>query len=481
MPFRKAAIQPIPTCVVALGKDAASVCRKLAGMEDPMRQTYSRARKIDPSRGQTLGDGTPNDNDRIEIGPTQLAFGEWRAAGLDLPDLDQMRRFRWQRLVQGITERDYGGLLLFDPLNIRYATDTTNMQLWNSHNPFRACLICADGHMVMWEYKNAPFLVTFNPLIAELRSGASFFYSVTGDASAQDARNFAAQVDEVMRAHAGSNRRLGVDKIMIHGLRALERAGFAVMEGEEVTERVRAIKGDDDIKAMRCAHHACEAAIAEMEAAARDGVPRGDMSEDAIWAELHRGNIRRGGEWIETRLLASGPRTNPWFMECGPRIVQNNEIVAFDTDLIGCYGMCIDISRTWWIGDRKPRQDMIDAMHHARDHIATNMAMLKPGVAIYDLIHGGHQLASQHWAQKYSCKMHGVGLCDEWPFIPYPDTYVKGAFEHVLEAGMTLCVEALVSPEGGDFSIKLEEQVLITATGVENLTKYPFDAALLGG
>ena len=49
-------------------------------------------------------------------------------------------------------------------------------------------------------------------------------------------------------------------------------------------------------------------------------------------------NIRRGGEWIETRLLTSGPRTNPWFQECGPRIVQPNEILAFDTDLIGPYG-----------------------------------------------------------------------------------------------------------------------------------------------
>ena len=45
---------------------------------------------------------------------------------------------------------------------------------------------------------------------------------------------------------------------------------------------------------------------------------------------------------------------------------------------------------------------------------------------------------------------------------------------------MTLCVEALVSPEGGDFSIKLEDQVLITEDGYENLTSYPFDERLLG-
>lgn len=443
-----------------------------------MDRPVERVRKIDPSRGDRLGDGSPNNNDRIEIGPTQLAFGEWAAAGLALPDLDAMRHWRWSRLTKALQAQDIGGLLMFDPLNIRYATDTTNMQLWNSHNPFRACLLCADGHMVMWEYRNSPFLVTYNPLVAELRSGASFFYNVCGDKTAQDARAFAGQVAEVMTAHAGGNRRLAVDKIMVHGLRALEAAGYGVLEGEVVTERVRAVKGPDEIAAMRCAHHACEAAIAEMEAFARREIPQGGVSEDDVWAELHKGNIRRGGEWIETRLLASGPRTNPWFQECGPRIVQNNEILAFDTDLIGAYGICVDISRTWWIGDRPPRPDMVAAMRHARDHLDSHFERLRPGVSIHDLTHGGHVLAPEFQRQKYSCKMHGVGLCDEWPFVPYPDGWVDGAFDVCLEPGMVICIEALVSPEGGDFSIKIEDQVLITETGAENLTRYPFDPAL---
>ena len=445
-----------------------------------MTQYHADRRKIDPTRGDRLGDGTPNDNDRVEIGPTQLAFAEWAAAGLQLPNLEAMRHDRWHRLTQALAARDYGGLLMFDPLNIRYATDTTNMQLWNTHNPFRACLLTASGHMVMWEYKNSPFLVTFNPLVRELRSGATFFYNSTGDRGEAAAQAFAAQVDEIMREHAGSNRRLAVDKIMVHGLRALEKIGFQVMEGEEVTERTRAIKGKEEMLAMRCAHHACESTIAGMEDFTRRNVPNGSVSEDAIWAELHAGNIRRGGEWIETRLLASGPRTNPWFQECGPRIVQPNEIVAFDTDLIGAYGFCIDISRTWWVGDARPSNAMISAFGHALDHIQDHQARLKPGVSIRELTFGGHKLDDQYWAQKYSCKMHGVGLCDEWPYVTYPDGWMEGAFDVVLEPGMVLCAEALVSPEGGDFSIKLEDQILITETGCENLTKYPFDPRLLG-
>ncbi len=110
------------------------------------------------------------------------------------------------------------------------------------------------------------------------------------------AEAFAGEVYDLVRSHGGSNMRLAVDKIMMVGLRALEAKGFEVFEGEELTEKARVIKGPDEIKAMRCASHACETAVRAMEEAARVGVPGGQMSEDDIWAVLHAENIRRGGE-----------------------------------------------------------------------------------------------------------------------------------------------------------------------------------------
>ena len=445
-----------------------------------MNSHFRDNRKIDPSQGTLLGDNTPNNNNRVEIGPTQLAFNEWEKSGLKLPNLPRMREFRWTRLTDHIVQRGYGGLLMFDPLNIRYATDSTNMQLWNTHNPFRAVLLCSDGYMVIWDYKNSPFLSEFNPLVKEQRSGADLFYFDRGDKIDIAADKFSNEVRTLITEHSGSNMRLAVDKIMLHGLRSLEAQGFQIMEGEEVTEKCRSVKGEDEILAMRCATTACENAVAIMEQKARIDVPKGNTSEDDIWAVLHAENIKRGGEWIETRLLASGPRTNPWFQECGPRIVQNNEIVAFDTDLVGSYGICVDISRTWWIGDKPPRPDMIYAMQHAHEHIMYNMDLLRPGIHMRDLTFNAHKLDKNFQNGKYGCLMHGVGLCDEWPLIAYPDKFVEGAYDYVLEPGMVLCVEALVSPENGDFSIKLEDQVLITENGYENLTKYPFDPILMG-
>ena len=449
-------------------------------MERKVNNHFRDNRKIDPTQGETLGDNTPNNKNRVEIGPTKLAYDEWQSAGLTLPNLPRMREYRWKRLTDHIVKRGYGGLLLFDPLNIRYATDSTNMQLWNTHNPFRAVLLCSDGYMVIWDYKNSPFLSEFNPLVREQRSGADFFYFDRGDKIDIAADKFSNEVRTLIAEHSQKNMRLAVDKIMLHGLRSLEAQGFEIMEGEEVTEKCRSVKGEDEILAMRCASAACENAVAIMEKQARSEVPKGNTSEDDIWAILHAENIKRGGEWIETRLLASGPRTNPWFQECGPRIVQNNEIVAFDTDLVGSYGICVDISRTWWIGDRSPRPDMVYAMQHAYEHIATNMELLGPGVHMSELTFNSHTLDANFQKGKYGCLMHGVGLCDEWPLIAYPDKFVEGAYDYVLEPGMVLCVEALVSPENGDFSIKLEDQVLVTESGYENLTKYPFDPLLIG-
>ena len=153
--------------------------------------------------------------------------------------------------------------------------------------------------------------------------------------------------------------------------------------------------------------------------------------------------------------------------------------MAFDTDLVGCYSMCTDISRTWWIGDQEPTKEMKQDYQIALEHIQKNAELVAPGVHFKDLTFKGHQLDDMYKKQQYSCRFHGVGLCDEFPLITYPEDYEEGAFDYVLQPGMTLCVEALISRENGEFSIKLEDQLLVTDSGFENLTSYPFDEKFL--
>lgn len=433
-------------------------------------------RKIDPSRrrGAFKPDGSVNDNDRTEIGPTELAFKEWEELGLTPPNLERMRSYRLERIVNELNKRDLAGVLLFDPLNIRYATDSTNMQLWITHNHARACFVSASGHMILWDFHGCDHLSAHLPLIKELRSGASFFYFETGDRTEEHAANFAKEIQSILAEHAGENKRLAVDKMEIAGVREFDKLGIEIYDGQEVMELARVIKSADEINAMRCSIASTEIAMAKMQEVVTPGI-----TENDIWSVLHAENIRRGGEWIECRILSSGPRTNPWYQESGPRVVQNGELLAFDTDLIGPYGICSDISRTWLIGDREPTAEQKRLYRTAYEHIQYNMEVLKPGMKFSDVTRAGQQLPEEFRAQRYSIMMHGVGLCDEYPSIRYPEDLEDYGYDGVLEPGTALCVEAYIGAVGGKEGVKLEDQVVITEDGYENLTKYPFEEILL--
>ena len=89
---------------------------------------------------------------------------------------------------------------------------------------------------------------------------------------------------DVLQQHAGSNRRLAVDKIEIPGFRALTQNGVDVISGQVLTEHARAVKNDNELKAMQCAITACEAAIEEMRAVMQPGI-----SENEMWPAHHGG------------------------------------------------------------------------------------------------------------------------------------------------------------------------------------------------
>ena len=277
-----------------------------------------------------------------------------------------------------------------------------------------------------------------------------------------------------MRTHGGGNRRVAADKMELPGVRAFERRGITVEDGQAVMEHARAIKNTNEINAMRCSIHACETSMGIMREAMEPG-----MTENDLWAILHAENIRRGGEWIETRLLASGPRTNPWFQECGPRVIGEGDIVAFDTDLIGPYGYCCDISRTWVCGDARPTNEQRYMYQVAKEHIDTNRSLLRAGLGFREFSERSHRLPVEYLALRYGALLHGVGLCDEYPAVKYPDLMDEHGYDGVFEAGMTVCVEAYVGAEGGSCGVKLEDQVLITESGSELLSTYPFESVFL--
>ena len=111
-----------------------------------------------------------------------------------------------------------------------------------------------------------------------------------------------------------------MDRLDLHGVRALEARGVLLVDADGLMEEARAVKCPDEITAMRFAVHACEAAVGEMRAAFEPGV-----TEMALWAVLQAGNFARYGEWLETARCPRGPvptpgTRRPAAARCGPPI-----------------------------------------------------------------------------------------------------------------------------------------------------------------
>ncbi|MDP6566452.1 MAG: Xaa-Pro peptidase family protein [Alphaproteobacteria bacterium] len=389
-------------------------------------------------------------------------------------DRPALRAYRLERVREQLRQRDYAGILLYDPLNIRYATDTSNMQVWTMHNKVRYAFIPTEGPVVLFDFHNCEHLSADIEVIDEIRPATAYFYFEAGQRSEELAGRWADEIAELLRLHGGGNRRLAVDKVDPHGNRALAERQIEILDGEEVMELARVIKAEVEVQAMMEAIEACEEGMRRMQAALRPGI-----TENALWSILHQCNIELGGEWIETRLLTSGPRTFPWFQECSNRVIEAGDMVSFDTDLVGPNGYCADISRSWLCGDGppSPEQRELYAIGHAQLHY--NLGLIKPGLAFREFAEIAYQLPPECIGHRYSCLAHGIGLCDEYPAIPYLEDFDRIGYDGTIREGMTLCVESLVGRDGGRESVKLEQQILVTADGHRPLSSYPFETVLL--
>ena len=406
-------------------------------------------------------------NNRHSVGLPAETRAEIEAEGIVLPDLDVVRRYRLQRVRDRLRDLDYAGIILYDPVHVRYACDATNMTLWSAHNPCRYLWVGADGPTVLFDFSETAFLAGHNPLVDEVRPATQWMYELSGIEMERDLRRWSSELAALVGEHGSGNRRVAIDRASPDAIHALDRRGLELRNGGEVMEVARSIKSPEEITLMRAALVAAERSLDAMRTSLEPG-----MTELELWAILHSENIRRGGEWIENRFLCSGPRTNPWFHEAAARVIEDGDLVAFDTDLIGIFGMCVDISRTWIAGSRRPNANQQDVFARAEETIQRNIEMVRPGVTFRELTFDSWSPDVDEFHQ-YSNQYHGVGMADEWPMIVFPHTWDQAGYDGVVEPGMVLCVESFVARRGWGEGVKLEQQVLVTEHGHEMLSSYP--------
>jgi len=395
---------------------------------------------------------------------------------LDITDAGKLidevaiRAFRLARLRAQLVRDDLAGIVILDPVNLRYATGSRNMQVWTMHNPCRYAFIANAGPVVLFDLPSSMHLARHLETIDERRPSISWDYMAVGPRAEEMAGRWAAEIADLVSRHGGGNRRLAIDRADLLPLMALGHEGITAVDGKPAMEKARAIKSPEEVRAFILSLRSTESAITDLRAALRPG-----MSEQQALALLIAGSLKRGGEYPETRLLTAGPRTNPWFQETSDRVMQAGELLSFDTDLIGPMGFYTDLSRSFLVGDGRPSDGQRRLYDLARRQLAHNIELLRPGISFIELSQKSFRLPERCLPNRYADIAHGCGLGVEYPLIWYAEDAEWGAYDVVLEAGMIVCVESYIGEVGGSEGVKLEEPVLITESGPQILSHYPFE------
>ena len=163
----------------------------------------------------------------------------------------------------------------------------------------------------------------------------------------------------------------------------------------------------------------------------------------------------------------------------GSRIGEN-ELVALDTDVVGCHGYYCDFSRTFHTGPDVPTREQRELYRVAHEQVHHNMELLRPGMSFRDYSQQAWTVPERYVANRYYLSAHGCAMTGEYPYLYHSMDYKEPGYDGVLEPGMTLCVESYIGEQGGSEGVKLEQQLLITEGGPELITSFPFDTALLG-
>ena len=380
-----------------------------------------------------------------------------------------LRAQRLERLRSVMRERGVAACLFFDPANVRYATGTSAMSTWSAMASVRYCVVGATDGLILFEQDVA--VAQSSRFVRDVR--VATWWQWHGARSDVLAAQFANDVTDALADLGLGGERVAVDRVEIAGTLALQASGIELIPAGPIADAAREVKTPEEVKLLMINGAIGDAMLAEFEHAICPGI-----REYELFAVLSDALLRRQGELIFTRLVASGRNTNPWGSEARDKIVMPGDLVGVDTDALGYEGYLIDISRTFHCGER-PTREQIELYRIAHECVTGMREVARPGISYQEFADAAPDLPERFHAQRYDIMVHGAGLEDEGPIIYYPGQS-ENPDDVYLQENMSLCFECYVGATGGACGVKLEDQVLLTAGGAELLSTYPHDAGLLG-
>jgi Xaa-Pro aminopeptidase len=413
-------------------------------------------------------------------------------------DFDRLRGARLARLKAELDRSSMGAVLAFDFSNIRYMT-ATHIGTWAMDKLIRFALLTRNSDPILWDFGSAakhhslynPWLDTTtasmdaDPHAAHegavrpraesgSRAGISTLRGAfTPDAGIAD--EVAAKIKRELEKFGLLGEPLGVDVIELPILFALQRAGIEVVDGQQVFMEARRIKTGDEIRLLTQAASMVDAAYEELYRFLRPGV-----RENETVGLVSKTLYDLGSEYVEGVNAISGERCSPHPHVFSDRLIRPGDPAFFDI-LHSYNGYRTCYYRTFAVGSASRAQK--DAYTRAREYMDRAIALVKPGATTADIVsvwptaqEFGFPDEEAAFALQYG---HGVGL-SIWE-KPIFSRLVSLDHPEVLEEGMVFALETYWPAADGWGAARIEEEVVVTATGCEIITKFPAEELLVAG
>jgi len=260
--------------------------------------------------------------------------------------------------------------------------------------------------------------------------------------------------------------RVGVEplRMRVLELRLLEEHApkSTFISAENILAELRINKTQDEIEIMRKAVIAAEEAIKATIPLIRIG-----MTERELEAELTIQLLRAGSEseFPFSPIVASGPNSALPHATPTERKLQTGDLLILDWGA-RIKGYISDITRTFALGEIDEELKSIYQVVQTANRAGRDA--VQPGVSCGEIDQAARAVIEDTGYGEFFIHRtgHGIGLeAHEPPFI-------RGDNPLVLEPGMTFTVEPGIYLPGRG-GVRIEDDVLVTAEGVESFTMYP--------
>lgn len=383
-------------------------------------------------------------------------------------DFQRLREYRLRRALEALQASQCGAFLLFDFYNIRYTTQTwIGGALGDKLS--RYALLLPDGSPHIWDFGSAAkHHKLFSPWLNPDHSHAGML-GLRGAIHPEVGlmKEAVKSIRGLLEDAGVANEPIGVDIVEPAFLFEMQEQGLDVRDIQQDMLSARSIKNPDEIMLLSQAAAMVDGVYQDIVDVLKPGI-----RENEIVALAAKRLYELGSDQVEAINSVSGERCNPHPHNFTDKIIRPGDQAFFDIiHSFNGYRTCY--YRTFSVGSSTPAQH--DAYSRAREWMDAAIETVKPGV--------GTDQVAKLWPKAtdlgFASEMdafglqfgHGLGLgLHERPIISRLNS-LSNPVE--IEAGMVFALETYCPADDGISAARIEEEVVITASGAQVLTRFP--------